>query len=263
MSETVWIVVPARYASQRFPGKPLAELHGRPMIAWVLAACRRSRRADRVVVATDDKRIAAAVAAEGGRVEMTSAGHASGTERLAEIAHRYPEVDWFVNVQGDEPGIDPGLIDRLIEALAAAGDPDLVVSAAAPLKKPEDYHSPHVVKVVFDHHHRALYFSRSPIPFFRDRPELAEGSLPTGDGAWQHLGIYGYSGRFLRNLETLSPGRLAAFEKLEQLAWLENGYAIRIIECSSAWPGIDTPGELAAFAAAWPGRDDFGGGLNE
>jgi len=253
MSGLVWIVVPARYGSQRFPGKPLARLQGRPMIAWVLEACSRSRRADRVVVATDDRRIAEAVTAAGGRVEMTASTHASGTERLAEVARRHPEVEWFVNVQGDEPGIDPGLVDRLIEQLTTAGEPDLVVSAAAPIRDSESYHSPHVVKVVFDHQHRALYFSRAPIPFDRDHIADGETSLAGGRGAFQHLGIYGYSGSFLRSLTDRPAGRLAELERLEQLNWLESGTQIRIIECPAAWPGIDTPEELAAFAAAWPG----------
>ncbi len=262
MSGLVWIVVPARYGSRRFPGKPLADLQGRPMIAWVLEACRRARRADRVVVATDDRRIAAVVEACGGRVEMTSPAHSSGTERLAEVARRHPEVEWFVNVQGDEPGIDAGLIDRLIELLTGVSDPALVVSAAAPLSDVDSYHSPHVVKVVFDNEKRALYFSRAPIPFCRDREEAGECSLPAAARAFQHLGIYGYSGAFLRNLALQSPGRLAAVEQLEQLRWLENGCTIRILECPSAWPGIDTPEELAAFAAAWSGecRGSGGGG---
>ena len=225
------------------------------MIAWVLEACARSRRADRVVVATDDRRIAEAVRAAGGRVEMTAPTHTSGTERLAEVARRYPEVEWFVNVQGDEPGIDPGLIDRLIETLTTAGDPELVVSAAAPIRELESYHSPHVVKVVFDHQHRALYFSRAPIPFYRDHLSRGENFPSEGAGAFQHLGIYGYSGRFLQSLAERPAGRLAAVEKLEQLNWLESGTSIRIIECPAAWPGIDTPEELAAFAAAWPGPD--------
>jgi len=258
MSGSVWIVVPARYGARRFPGKPLADLRGRPMIAWVLAACHRARRADRVVVATDDRRIAAVVEAFGGRVEITSPLHASGTERLAEVAHRHPEVAWFVNVQGDEPGIDPGLIDRLIGQLTGVADPALVVSAAAPITDYGSYRSPHVVKVVFDHEKRALYFSRAPIPCFRDRSAAeAEPGLPVG--AFQHLGIYGYSGEFLRDLDGLVPGRLADSEKLEQLNWLENGCTIRIIECREAWPGIDTPEELVAFAAAWSAAGSGGG----
>ncbi|NPA24954.1 MAG: 3-deoxy-manno-octulosonate cytidylyltransferase [Deltaproteobacteria bacterium] len=246
MNEPVWIVIPARYSSSRFPGKPLADLRGRPMILWVLEACLSVGGAQEVVVATDDERIAAVVRQAGGRVEMTASCHQSGTERVAEIARRYPEIKWFVNVQGDEPGIDPELVARLIRSLVKAGNPRLVVSAAAPLAGEEEYLSPHVVKVVTSIAGRALYFSRSPIPFYR------EGTIPERLGS-KHLGIYGYSGDFLRQLGTLAPGRLAMAENLEQLNWLENGYAIHILECTAAWPGIDTPEELAAFAAAWPG----------
>ncbi len=254
MVEPVWIVIPARYASSRFPGKPLADLCGRPMILWVMEACLAVRGAQAVVVATDDERIATVVRRAGGRVEMTASTHQSGTERVAEIARRHPEIKWFVNVQGDEPGIDPELVERLIRSLVAAGNPRLVVSAAAPLAGEEEYLSPHVVKVVTSVAGRALYFSRSPIPFYR------EGAIPEKPGL-KHLGIYGYSGDFLRRLEIRKPGILAQAENLEQLNWLENGYAIRILECAAAWPGIDTPGELAAFAAAWPGlRSNADGG---
>ena len=246
MNSESWIVIPARYQARRFPGKPLALLHGRPMIAWVFEACQATRLARKVVVATDDQRIADVVHACGGRVEMTASYHKSGTERLAEIAERNPQVKWFVNVQGDEPGIDPSLIDRVITLLLKRDNPDLVVSAASSLSELDDYRSPHVVKVVVDLKGRALYFSRSPIPFYQTVPE---GCL----GVRQHLGVYGYSGRFLRNLCRQQPGVLAAAENLEQLNWLENGYPIEILECTSPWSGIDTAEELERFAAKWPG----------
>lgn len=248
-----WIVIPARYQAQRFPGKPLALLHGRPMIAWVFEACRSAKLAREVVVATDDVRIAEVVHGFGGRVEMTAVHHKSGTERLAEIAERYPEVKWFVNVQGDEPGIDSRLIDQVISLLAERDNPDLVVSAASPLSGSTDYRSPHIVKVVVDFKGKALYFSRSPIPFFQDE-SLGVRALQEGcSGVRQHLGIYGYSGSFLRNLSHLQPGVLAASENLEQLNWLENGYPVEILECTSPWSGIDTPEELERFASKWPG----------
>lgn len=253
MLDESWIVIPARYQARRFPGKPLALLHGRPMVVWVLEACRRVHPALTVVVATDDQRIAKVVKSCGGRVEMTASHHNSGTERLAEIALRNPQVKWFVNVQGDEPGIDPHLIERIILRLTERNDPGLLVSAATPLKDPEDYRSPHVVKVVLDLKGKALYFSRSSIPFFQ-AVELPSKNLQEGcSGAMQHLGLYGYSGTFLRNLKHLDTGTLATAENLEQLHWLENGYSVEILECDSSWAGIDTPEELQRFAAKWPG----------
>jgi 3-deoxy-manno-octulosonate cytidylyltransferase (CMP-KDO synthetase) len=253
VSSESWIVIPARYPARRFPGKPLALLHGHPMVAWVLDACRAARQAQEVVVATDDQRIAEVVQGFGGRVEMTATHHKSGTERLAEIALRYPEVKWFVNVQGDEPGIDPQLIDRVINLLVERDNPDLIVSAAASLQDPDDYLSPHVVKVVVDLKGKALYFSRSPIPCYQDRSSGVRALQEGHSGVLQHLGIYGYSGDFLRNLKSQQPGVLAAVENLEQLNWLENGYPIEILPCTSLWSGIDTPEELERFASKWTG----------
>ncbi len=253
MSSESWIVIPARYPARRFPGKPLALLHGHPMVAWVLDACREARQAQEVVVATDDQRIAKVVQGFGGRVEMTAAHHKSGTERLAEIALRYPEVKWFINVQGDEPGIDPQLIDRIIDLLVERDNPDLIVSAAVSLLDPDDYQSPHVVKVVVDLKGKALYFSRSPIPCYQDKSSGVRALQEGHSGVLQHLGIYGYSGSFLRNLNCLEPGVLAAVENLEQLNWLENGFPIEILPCTSLWSGIDTPEELERFAAKWTG----------
>ncbi len=253
MSSESWIVIPARYQAQRFPGKPLALLHGRPMVVWVLEACRQVKQTSNVVVATDDQRIAEVVRACGGRVEMTASHHKSGTERLAEIADRNPQVKWFVNVQGDEPGIDPRLIDRVISLLVERDDPDLLVSAGSVLKDSDAYRSPHVVKVVVDLKGKALYFSRSPIPFYQDENSALQIMQEDRSGVLQHLGIYGYSGSFLRNLKCQPSGVLAASENLEQLNWLENGYAIEILECSSPWSGIDTPEELEHFASKWPG----------
>ncbi len=253
MDSKVWIVIPARYKSQRFPGKPLADLNGQPMINWVIAACRSVELPCEVAVATDDQRIAEVVAAAGCRVEMTAESHRSGTERLVEIARRHPEIEWFVNVQGDEPGIEPVLIERVISLLQERADPDLVVSAATVLKNSAAFKSPHVVKVVIDFKGRALYFSRAAIPFFQAEKNIAAGLAKGELPVFQHLGIYGYSGLFLRRLHSLPAGKLAAAENLEQLNWLENGFSIEIIECDSPWSGIDTPEELEQFARTWPG----------
>ncbi|MCK5680651.1 3-deoxy-manno-octulosonate cytidylyltransferase [bacterium] len=257
MNSEVWIVIPARFQAQRFPGKPLASLHDRPMVAWVLKACQAVRWRCQVVVATDDQRIAKVVESYGGRVEMTAEHHRSGTERLAEVAQRNPQVEWFINVQGDEPGIESELVERLIALLIERGNPDLVVSAAAPLSSAADYNSPHVVKVVTDLSGRALYFSRASIPFFQGEKISTSSFLQGGLPVRQHLGIYGYSGAFLRGLSLLKPGVLAAAENLEQLHWLENGFAIEMVECSSPWSGIDTPEELERFAAKWPGKSEI------
>lgn len=251
VNEEVWVVIPARYQARRFPGKSLALLRGKAMVLWVLEACRAARLPDQVVVATDDRRIAETVEAAGGRVVMTASSHPSGTARLAEVAHRHPEVKWFINVQGDEPGIEPGLVDRVIRRLQERSDPGLVVSAAAELQQKIDYHSPHVVKVVFDFVGKALYFSRSAIPFYQDLEVACRGFQGGCPGVYQHLGVYGYSGEFLRNLQHLRPGVLAGAENLEQLNWLENGVPIEILTCASAWGGIDTPEELERLAAKW------------
>ena len=253
MNSNVWIVIPARFQSSRFPGKPLARLHGKPMIAWVLKACQMVKPQCEVVVATDDRRIAAVIQEYGGRVEMTAASHPSGTARLAEVAQRNPQVEWFVNVQGDEPGIEPELIERVISCLQKYSDPDLLVSAATSLSCSADYNSPHVVKVVTDLRHRALYFSRAAIPFFQNLETASNIFHKTHVPVLQHIGIYGYSGAFLRNLNRLKTGELAVAENLEQLTWLENGYAIEMVDCNSPWSGIDTPEELERFAVAWPG----------
>ena len=253
MNGKIWIVIPARFQACRFPGKSLARLHDKPMIAWVLEACQAVKLPCEVVVATDDQRIAEVVKDYGGQVEMTAASHPSGTARLAEVAQRNPQIEWFVNVQGDEPGIEPKLIERVIECLRQHSDPDLIVSAATVLQNSADYNSPHIVKVVTDLKGRALYFSRAAIPFFQNK-SVAD-SVFNGDHSpvRQHIGIYGYSGAFLRRLDSLSPGKLAAVENLEQLTWLENGFAIEIVACDSPWSGIDTPEELERFAAAWSG----------
>ncbi|MBW1646197.1 MAG: 3-deoxy-manno-octulosonate cytidylyltransferase [Deltaproteobacteria bacterium] len=248
----VMIVIPARYASTRFPGKPLALLRGRPLLSWVLARCRQASGAARVLVATDDRRIMEAAREEGAAAEMTAAGHRSGTERLAEVAARHPEISWFINVQGDEPEIDPELINRLIAELRRRDDPATIVTARCPLDSDEDFHSPHVVKVVADLTGRALYFSRAPIPCERD----GQRSDSPAASRWQHLGIYGYHRSFLEKLAALPPGELERAEQLEQLRWLENGYRIQLLDAPKPSIGVDTPEELARLEERW--RTDAG-----
>ncbi|HEY6066396.1 MAG TPA: 3-deoxy-manno-octulosonate cytidylyltransferase [Thermoanaerobaculia bacterium] len=224
-------VIPARYASVRFPGKPLAPLAGRPMVLHVLAAARAARRLDRVLVATDDARIADVVRRDGGEAVLTSADAASGTDRLAEAAGRVPG-DVYVNLQGDEPLMAPGNIDRTVETLLAGPDRE-IATVAVPIGA-EEAADPNVVKVAVAGDGRALYFSRAPIPYPRSgRPEYRK-----------HLGLYAYRSDTLRKLAALPPSRLERMESLEQLRWLEAGWAVWVGEAQSDSIGVDTPEDL-------------------
>ncbi|NIA19597.1 MAG: 3-deoxy-manno-octulosonate cytidylyltransferase, partial [Xanthomonadaceae bacterium] len=222
MSELM-IVIPARYQSSRFPGKPLAELLGKPMIEWVVKRCRQSELADRILVATDDQRIYQAVTSIGGEAEITDIDHQSGTDRIAEIAARHPDTTWFINIQGDEPDISPLLIDGIAAALRKSSSTDNIITARCPITSSTDFLSPHVVKVVTNFESQALYFSRSPIPHNRSIP-VKKQTFPNPT-CWQHIGIYGYHRSFLQRLPELKPGKLEKIESLEQLRWLENGYS--------------------------------------
>lgn len=231
----VAVVIPARYGATRLPGKPLAEIDGRPMIWYVWDKARRAETPSRVVVATDDARIAAAVRGFGGEAVMTSPDCASGTDRVAEAA-RAMEEEVIVNLQGDEPMMHPSVIDAVAAPLAS--DPGLLMSTAAlPQDDPEEYGRPSVVKVVVDGRGDALYFSRSPIPHYRD----------AGAGRYRkHLGIYGYRREFLFRVAALAPSRLEEAERLEQLRVLENGYRIRVVDVAHDSVGVDTPEDLRA-----------------
>jgi 3-deoxy-manno-octulosonate cytidylyltransferase (CMP-KDO synthetase) len=231
------VVIPARYASTRFPGKPLHLLAGRPMIQHVWERCLRARRAVAVLVATDDERIRAVAAGFGAEVVMTRADHPSGTDRLAEVALARPEFEVLVNVQGDEPLVEPELIDRLAEAVA--GDPGVdIATAAVPLTDPAMIRDPNVVKAVAAPDGRALYFSRSPVPWDR-----AAGG-PAATCLW-HKGIYAYRREFLLRFVTWPPSPLECREQLEQLRALEHGACIRIVQTASTAPGVDTPEQAA------------------
>jgi len=239
------VIIPARYESTRFPGKPLAELAGKPMIVHV---CERAARsgAQAVHVATDDRRIADTVRAAGFQALMTRSDHASGTDRLAEAAGELalPDAAIVVNVQGDEPLIEPALIGEVAAALER--DPDASVSTAChPLHDPGDVFNPNVVKVVLDARGRALYFSRAPIPWARDAFAGQKRELPTGLPCFRHLGIYGYRASFLRHYAELEPSPLEQFEALEQLRVLWHGHRIVVtISAHIAAPGVDTPQDL-------------------
>jgi 3-deoxy-manno-octulosonate cytidylyltransferase (CMP-KDO synthetase) len=232
-------VIPARYESSRFPGKPLAEIAGRPMIEHVYRRAAASRRVAAVLVATDDGRIADAVRAFGGEVRMTRETHRSGTERLAEVAASL-DCDLVVNVQGDEPLVVPEMIDEAIAPLAAdAGLPMGTLRRA--IDDPAELASPHVVKVVVDGANRALYFSRAPIPARRD---------PGGPArAYKHIGLYVYRREFLITLAALPPTPLERTEMLEQLRALEHGYRVATVETRYDTIGVDTLDDLERVRA--------------
>jgi len=230
-------VIPARYTATRLPGKPLADLAGRPMIEHVYRRAASARRVDAVVVATDDERIAAAVKKFGGFAMMTRSTHRTGTDRIAEVAVNLP-CEIVLNVQGDEPLIEPETLDAVIAPLVA--DPMLEMSTACvAIGDRADYDNPNVVKVVKDQRGHALYFSRSPIPHFRDA-----GSGTPHPGAFKHLGLYGYRRNFLLKFATLPQTPLERSESLEQLRALEHGYRIHTVETNYDSIGVDTPEDL-------------------
>ena len=229
-------IIPARYASVRFPGKILADLNGKPVIQHVYERVSSCGLVDQTVVATDDKRIEAAVQAFGGRAVMTSPDHVSGTDRIAEAAAQ-TGGEIIVNVQGDEPLIEPQIIESVIGKIA--GDEDISCStAASPITDENVYHDPNAVKVVMDGNGHALYFSRSPLPYYRDG--FAAG------GAYLHAGIYCFRKSFLAIYSTLEPTPLEKAEKLEQLRILEHGYKIGVVITDPMPKGIDTEADLEA-----------------
>ena len=226
-------VLPARWASSRFPGKPLHLIAGKPLIQHVWERCRQCTKLDEILVATDDERIMSAVSSFGGKAVMTSPLHPTGTDRIAEAVRAIPQASHIVNIQGDEPLIDPSLIDEL--ATAILNDPSLDMATAANPMDPADpaINDPNVVKVVATLNGRALYFSRSPIPFFRN----ASPGLPV----LRHKGIYAYRRVFLERFVSWPPSPLEIAESLEQLRALENGASIKVILTADTSPGVDTP----------------------
>jgi 3-deoxy-manno-octulosonate cytidylyltransferase (CMP-KDO synthetase) len=241
----VRIVIPARYASTRLPGKPLADIAGQPMIVRVAAAARRAR-SDGVWVAADDERILAAVRRHGFDAVMTREDHASGTDRIAEVAGRlrWDDADIVINVQGDEPLLEPSLIETVAAALQ--GDLEAAIATAAhPLTSAEDFFNSNVVKVVCDARGRALYFSRAPIPWDRDRFAERRDALPAAAPAQRHIGLYAYRVSFLRRFGQLAASPLERCESLEQLRALWHGYPIQVVSVDHApAPGVDTQEDL-------------------
>ena len=244
------VVVPARYGSTRLPGKALLPLAGKPLIQWVYERARRSG-ARQVIVATDDERIALAAHGFGAEVRMTAATHASGTDRIAEVARHegWGDTDIVVNVQGDEPLMPEALIDQVAAVLAAHADSD-IATLAVPLQSVSALLDTNVVKVVCDLRQRALYFSRAPIPWSRDGASAGLASQGSYAGARRHLGIYAYRVAALQRIAALPPSALEMREQLEQLRALEHGMDIRVADAETT-PGADvnTAADLDAVAA--------------
>ena len=235
MSE-VTVIIPARWASTRFPGKPLVKLRGKPLVQHVWERANRAKRVGRIIIATDDMRIAEAAFDFGAEVALTSPKHPTGTDRLAEVVQQLKSASIILNVQGDEPDIAPSTIDRLVEALQ--DDPKLgMVTAANQLADPADVQDPNVVKVVADLAGRALYFSRSVIPYDRD----GRGRVRY----LRHQGIYGYRRKVLLAFVKWKPTPLEQVEKLEQLRALEHGIAIGVIVVRRGSVGVDVPADVA------------------
>lgn len=232
----VLCVIPARYASTRLPGKPLSMINGKPMIQRVYERAVQARLPQEVVVATDHEAVYKAVEGFGGRAMMTSPDHPSGTDRLAEVALNYPDIDVIVNVQGDEPMIPPEVIDRLAECFDH--DPELDMATLKVKMQEEDYNNPAAVKVVTSLSGYALYFSRSLMPYPRNKPE--------DFNVYKHVGIYAYKRDFLLKYAAMAPTPLERVESLEQLRALENGYRIKVLESDFQGVGVDTPEDLAA-----------------
>ena len=228
-------VIPARYASTRLPGKPLKDVAGKPMICRVYDRASQAKTLSGVVVATDDERILRVVEDHGGRAMMTAKDHPTGTDRLAEVAEAYPDVDLIINVQGDEPLIEPSLIDELGRAFD--GDAELqMATVMTPMEDEAEKKNPNNVKVVTDKNGCALYFSRSLLPYPRN---------DAGTPVYKHIGIYAYRRDFLLAYAKMAPTPLERTESLEQLRALENGYKIKCIRTNARFVGVDTPEDLA------------------
>jgi 3-deoxy-manno-octulosonate cytidylyltransferase (CMP-KDO synthetase) len=225
-------IIPARWGSTRFPGKPLHLVSGKPLLRHVWERCCRAKRLDSVIIATDDMRIANAAFDWGAEVSLTSSHHRSGTDRVAEVAQKAKEFAYIINIQGDEPLVEASLIDRLVETLRADERID-IVTAAHPFESQKDASSPHQVKVVLDLSGDALYFSRSPIPFSQNRR--------TGIKILRHQGIYGFRREALLQFVKWRPSPLEQTESLEQLRALENGVTVHVLVTKQGSPGIDTP----------------------
>lgn len=241
----VAVVIPARYASTRLPAKPLRAIAGKPLIQHVWERCSRAKGIDSVIVATDDMRIAEAAFGFGAEVAMTSPKHRSGTDRVAEVAKKLRGYTHIINVQGDEPLVDPKIVAKLASTMAKDKSIEMITSASV-FAPDDDLTNPNMVKVVLDRASNGLYFSRLPIPYLR------------GDGVkpayYRHQGLYGYTTKFLLQFVKWKPGILEQAESLEQLRALENGAKIRVIMAKSAAVGVDTPEDVVAVERILAGK---------
>jgi len=235
-AQNVLAIIPARYGSSRLPGKPLASIAGRPMIQHVVERVRRARLVSSILVATDDDRIKKAVEAFGGHAILTRSDHRTGTDRVAEVAAHVP-ADIYVNIQGDEPLIDPGIIDAVVVAMLEDNSIQIATPCAA-ITNQKEIVDPNIVKVARDFDSNGLYFSRAPIPWVRDT-----GS-PVVARHWKHIGLYAFVRDALLEFPTLPPGELERIEQLEQLRWLENGFRIRVVETEYDAVSVDVPADL-------------------
>lgn len=231
-------IIPARWGSTRFPGKALQKIAGKPLLRHVWERCQRAKKLDRVIIATDDFRIAEAAFDWGAEVAMTSPNHASGTDRSAEVAAKLKQYGYIINIQGDEPLIDSKLIDRLVHELQRDRKLEMI-TAAHPFDDPREAGSPHQVKVVLNQQGDALYFSRAAIPYARD------ASAPAA--YFRHQGIYGYRRALLLRFVRWKTSRLERAESLEQLRALENGVRIQVVMTGSGSPGVDTPEDASTL----------------
>ncbi|MFL6584972.1 MAG: 3-deoxy-manno-octulosonate cytidylyltransferase [Chthoniobacterales bacterium] len=229
-------IIPARWASTRFPGKPLHMIAGKPLLQHVWEACRRAKDLDALIVATDDMRIAQAAFDWGAEVALTKSHHNSGTDRIAEVAAKAKQFGYIINIQGDEPLINPRLVDRMVQILR--GNERIgMITAAHPFAAAGEADSPHQVKVVIDRASDALYFSRAPVPFAREeQPRYL-----------RHQGIYGYRRDVLLQFVRWKSSPLERAESLEQLRALENGVRIHVLVTNSGTAGVDTPADAAAL----------------
>jgi 3-deoxy-manno-octulosonate cytidylyltransferase (CMP-KDO synthetase) len=243
------VIIPARYASTRFPAKIIASATGRPLVQHVVDQVRQCTRVREIIVAADDQRIAKALEPFETKVVMTSPAHQSGTDRMAEVAEKL-EDDIVVNVQGDEPEIEPAIIDGLIQRLEERDDD--MATAATPFPPGADVANPNLVKVVMGHNGNALYFSRSAIPFWRDQETAKESEGPPP--YYLHLGIYAYQRRFLLDFASWKPSPYERAEKLEQLRALERGRSIFVLKVERASHGIDTAEQYQAFVKRWKAK---------
>jgi 3-deoxy-manno-octulosonate cytidylyltransferase (CMP-KDO synthetase) len=239
MSKNV-VIIPARWSSTRFPGKPLHQIGGKPLLRHVWERCQSAKKIESTIIATDDMRIAEAAFAWGAEVALTSPKHQSGTDRIAEVAARAKNFSIIINVQGDEPLIQPQLIDRMVETLLKNRE-IAIVTAAHPFENSRDALSPHQVKVVVDLAGNALYFSRAPIP-----------STNSGGSSLllRHQGIYGFRRMMLLQFVKWKPTPLEQAESLEQLRALENGVRVHVLVTKHGSPGVDTPSDAEAVAAS-------------